>query len=199
MLADDTGLLVNEIVDTVPRENLVKRLILHQGYLYVLQYLSSSDTSLGIRLQRYNATNLNLEFSESYTRYGSHQAMDMEILPDGRVAITFYETIPTCTGCTGLVVLDSAGCVPDWCVTNIKEIEAEKVTVYPNPFTTILSIANTSPVNATLLDFMGRPVLEWKNVLNETLQITTNIAEGIYFMQLNGIESRQTIKLIHTH
>jgi hypothetical protein len=203
LLADDTAEFVYEVIDTIPRGNFVRRLIFSHQSIFSLQSGSIYDTvnqwsSSILRLNKYNSTDLSLEFSKNFSGYGSHGAEDMEILDDGRVAIAFFETNATCNGCTGLLVIDSTYCVPEWCNTDIEEVYTQPTVVFPNPFIHFFTYSGIEKADVTVCDFLGRVIFSKKDVYpNQWIEVE-NISDGIYFLELANGNIKYQHKIIRT-
>ena len=203
IITDDTGRLISYFIDTITNPNLYWRIKAKGNYAYLLESSSefhTSDTSADFRIQRYSSVTGSIDFSKSYTLLGSQgYPYDMEVLSNGSMAISFYEQDSVCPGCTGFVVLDSTGCVPDWCATFIKEVETGNISVFPNPFYQSFTISGFYQADVILLDFMGNIVFSRKNVNNDTFYFSNQLPSGIYFLQIKQESKLHTFKLIHVN
>lgn len=201
---DDTGGVIDQFMDTLAYENFIVKLKRRENTIFMLEYASSglnNDTSINIRLLKYDVTSHQVFFVKTFGLMGLQQPKDMEVLDNGYVAITFFESDTTCQGCTGLVVLDSTGCVYEWCYTGIEELGAPEILAYPNPFAKSISVKGIQDANATItvFNFNGTVVYRQKHVIPDAPLQLPDLLEGVYFMQIEDGTSRKTIKLICLH
>lgn len=202
IIADDTGTLKSYLIDTLLNENFYSVVRSWNHYAYLLQNssdFSSPDSSMDLKLQRYNTTSGEMDICRTYKLIGWQKSpLDMRILPDGRIGISFYEVDSIHIGSTGLVVLDSMGCVPDWCATVIREVENEnKITVFPNPFTQFFTIVGAVDAEIDLFDCMGHLVVSKMKVNNENIFINQDIPVGLYLLRIRQANQLHIVKLIH--
>ena len=82
-------------------------------------------------------------------------------------------------------------------VLNIDETEVSQFTIYPNPVAEILNIKTTLKYyNASLYTIQGQ-LIETKENLNATQQFDySNVASGLYILQLTSGDTTETIKVI---
>lgn len=60
-----------------------------------------------------------------------------------------------------------------------------KVTIYPNPATTLVNIESDNSFEYTLFDLTGRPLRQAKADGNKATIITDNLAQGMYYLRIN--------------
>ncbi len=203
-ILNDTGLLLNILIDTIANENEYIKIKTWNDYVYMLEYTNefypSPDTSEDIKLSRYSISANKIDFSKSYTLLGAQGLpYDMEVLANGSIAIMFTESDSIHSTCAALVVLDSLGCVPSWCATLIREINIENISVFPNPFSQSFSITGIHDADIILFDFLGRQVINSRNVNDNTFYFPDALADGIYFLRIKQGDSIKTAKLFHVN
>ncbi|GAB5415932.1 MAG: hypothetical protein Crog4KO_07130 [Crocinitomicaceae bacterium] len=85
-------------------------------------------------------------------------------------------------------------------VSNVNEIPFNDVTVYPNPFTSEINIiwnSNYSDVTATLIEpATGRIVMQEALGENNKLTLSSNLAKGVYMLQLTSKEQLVATKRV---
>lgn len=200
-ITDDTGNIVYEYLDTIKRGNFYCKAKSFGNYVYLIQTVNefySSDTGTDFKLQRYSTLSGQIDFSKSYTLLGSQSyPLDMEILSNGNIAISYYAQDSLCPGCTGLVVLDSTGCVPEWCATFIREIESNpSIHIYPNPFNQFIQVSGIDYAQLRLLDYMGRELMLRTNITSNTKIDLPPLPNGIYLVELKKGEMKWTEKMV---
>ncbi len=68
--------------------------------------------------------------------------------------------------------------------TDINEIAEGEVSVYPNPATTVLNVANAEGAQVSVFDMNGRVVASIENAnANETINVA-NLAKGMYIVRI---------------
>jgi len=79
---------------------------------------------------------------------------------------------------------------------SLKIIKNEEVVIYPNPVVSTITIKGAGSKLIRVYDINGKVVMV-QNILNdiENLDLST-LSKGIYYAQINGIESTSVIKLI---
>ncbi len=202
--ADDTGGIIDQFMDTLAYENFIVKLKRRGNTIFMLEYASSgpnNDTSINIRLLKYDIADHQVFFVKTFSLVGWQQPKDMEVLDNGSVAITFFASDTTCQGCTGLVVLDSTGCFYEWCYTGIEQVDAPEILAYPNPFTNVIRLKGIQDGNATVTVFnsSGGVVYSQKHIIPDTPLQLPDLFEGVYFMQIEEGAVRKIIKLIRLH
>lgn len=198
-IADDTGAIAYEFTDTLIYENFFVKLKRVGSTVYLLAYASpgkNSDTSIDIRLLKYDIALQTMNFSKTFGLVGWQQPKDIEIFDDGRVAITFYESDSLCLGCTGLVVLDSLGCVFEWCYTGIEDESTSALRIYPNPFSDFLEVRFTGTADVALYNVFGRQMYTDKNVDGYKKIATTELPNGIYYLEVSTHHASHVTKLV---
>ncbi len=82
-------------------------------------------------------------------------------------------------------------------ILNIDDTEVSQFTIYPNPVAEILNIKTTlTNYNASLYTIQGQ-LIETKANLNATQQFDySNVASGLYILQLTSGDTTETIKVI---
>jgi Secretion system C-terminal sorting domain len=85
-------------------------------------------------------------------------------------------------------------------VTSTIDLAQQQVAVWPNPFTNTIHIQNPKNLitECTMLDIIGRAVTITRTLLNNELVISTatNMANGVYFLQIKENQQLHTIKVI---
>jgi len=84
--------------------------------------------------------------------------------------------------------------------TGINEISAKDFSVYPNPFTDIITIKNSSiaqNINVEILNIVGQVVFkeQMNNLVNTNID-TKSLAKGVYFIRFISSEGIATKKLV---
>lgn len=92
-----------------------------------------------------------------------------------------------------------SGIVP----VEVATVQSEQVTVFPNPAASgyfnlnVGSDWNVSSVNVSVLNAVGRRVMEWNQDVTATRQVmTTDLAAGIYLVRVEGGKRTSTKRLI---
>lgn len=203
-LLNDTGKLLNIFIDTIPKSNLYWKVKADHNYAYLIESTSRyypSDTAEDIKLLRYSINTQKFDLSRSYTLLGSQEGpYDMEILADGSIAILFTESDSLHFTCAGLVLLDSTGCVPDWCATYIKETDPKlELSVFPNPFHSSFMIRGAHRAQITIFNLMGNVIAKKSVTDNEPIYLSQENPPGIYFVQVTTPDNTVlTAKLIYS-
>lgn len=84
--------------------------------------------------------------------------------------------------------------------TGINEINAKDFSVYPNPFTDLITIKNSSiaqNINVEIVNMVGQVVYkeQMNNLINATIN-TKSLAKGVYFIRFISNEGIATKKLV---
>lgn len=102
--------------------------------------------------------------------------------PDGIVALTDYAGADRIQGASiDIGALESAFNTP------IRELNALKINVYPNPFASILELSNTNDIEQIrLLDSSGKYIQSFP--IENTLRVNSELAAGVYYLEvvING-------------
>ncbi len=158
LIVNDTGLvLTTQIVDTALHQETFfwrikskdNSIVLLESYFHGI----TNDSFTDIKILKYSLTADSFYFEKLFGQFNYQNPRDMELLPNGSIAVTFHEfgDSSTCFHCTGLLVVDSTGCNPDLCTTSISEVAKPKLlTVFPNPCSNVLNIR--SPEGELLQD-----------------------------------------------
>lgn len=91
-----------------------------------------------------------------------------------------------------------SGIVP----VEVSTTQAGKVSIFPNPATGNFNVSagagwNVETVSVTVLNTVGRRVMEWKQDVNATRNVmTTDLAAGIYLIRVEGGDRSTTQRLI---
>lgn len=87
----------------------------------------------------------------------------------------------------------------DGYMVNTFELYNNGISIYPNPITDLLTLelSEFSEINQlSILDVSGQLVYSNKDINNSVVNIDTkNWSRGIYFVKLNGLETRKVVKL----
>jgi len=77
----------------------------------------------------------------------------------------------------------------------VTAIQANTITIYPNPTTTALTVTNTQPItNITITNLVGQ-MLSTHNYNTEQVQVNVaDLPAGVYFIKINSTEVRKFVK-----
>jgi len=211
IIVNDTGKVLTAAIDSFPSANWAIKVVNDLHNVYVLQDARKSVTYNNItyiqqliRIVKYNSSDLSIVYEQvlPIDTIQSCTSRDMEILDDGKLVVTFYLSSSDCPGCTGLVLLDSTGCVEEWCVTDVPRIESNLIiSVSPNPFEEYINFKiednQYSRIDLQLTDIEGRVIYE-SNITTyvETRIATSEMKPGMYFLTLLAEDKKWVKKVI---
>jgi len=203
-IVSKNGQLVNSHIDDIIYENVFVR-IKSEGMIATTIGFSNenkaNDTSQDIRVLRYSRLTDSIDFRKTINMLGSQSTpYDLELLPNGNVAISFYEQSLACIACTGLMVLDSTACAPELCnVTGAPNSPKISMNVYPNPFYREVFIESDMPAEYWFYNTLGVLLKQGKTNFSSVVLFDENLLEGLYFMVIKVGDNTYTHKLIHNH
>lgn len=201
-ILSDSGEVLFEFIDSLAYDNYFTSIRANDEFVYLVESNSrgpSNDSFNDINILKFSAQTNEAVFVKTFGLPGTQDPVDAQLLSENRLAITFFESSLSCLGCTGLVLLDSTGCVIEWCYTSVPEVNPKQpfTTVYPNPFTDYIVVAGNEKSKVAFFDNYGRRILEQTIDYGNQLISFGYLPDGIYFLQVNGIESK-TFKLIRS-
>jgi len=172
----------------------------HKNYVVLLQHYShksGSDSATDFKLIKYDFINDKIIFEQRYLLTGSQEPKDLEILPNGNIAVLFDYLWNDCPQCVGLVVMDSTGYVAEWYPTSLNDITINPdIQVYPNPFERFIRISGLSEADLTMFDYIGREVFSAKSIdANNQIEIP-KLPAGLYFLEIKKGALKWTKKLM---
>lgn len=196
-ILSDTGSILHQHVDSFPNANFPTGLSVVQNNAHLLQYYynSNPDTTVGMAYFRYNTTTGQVIFSKNFGLLGEQNPKAIKAFPNGIVAILFHESDSICHSCTGLVLVDSTGCVTEWCYTSMPNIAAPAFKVYPNPYSGRFKIEGIKSADVILSDLSGRVLWQQSAVSEQTALTPPPLPAGGYLLYINSNNQQSAIKL----
>ena len=211
ILVNDTGKVLSVVTDSFPGFNSIVKVLSDSHYIYTLQkgYVSFVQGNITyspelIRIIKYNKNDLSVQSEKIFPidTFPSSRGEDMVLLDGGKLAIVFYLSSIDCPGCTGLVLLDSTGCVEEWCITDVPKIESSLIiSVSPNPFEKYINVKiednQYSKIDLQLTDIEGRII--YQSEITTYLEKRIDASElkpGMYFLTLLAEDKKWIKKVI---
>ncbi len=209
LIVNDTGLvLTTRKVDiTMQYERYFLRVKSEDNTIVLLEHYyngPANDSFVDIKIWKYSLAADSFYYEKLFGQPNYQNPSDMQLLPDGGIAVTFHEfgDSSTCFHCTGLLVVDSTGCNPDLCATSISEVATPKLlSVYPNPFMDVVTIRSPEGEllrQITIMDITGS--LVWhQNLTNpvSTYAISLpSLAAGVFFITAKSNQNYYYAKII---
>lgn len=186
-VANDTGKIITSFVDSsgYRDENFIA-LKMYENYAVLLQqysHKSGSDSAVDFKLSKYDFINDEIIFEQRYLLTGFQEPKDLEILPNGNIAVLYDYLWDDCPQCVGLVVMDSTGYVQEWYPNSIDDIAlAPAIQVYPNPAKDYFTIEAEQSGTFQLYNSLGQLVLT--KAINQGSYATLDVSgfsSGVYF------------------
>jgi len=120
----------------------------------------------------------------------------------GRIGVSPTDTT---TPTTYVVAMDLCGTVTYdtvvvsvWSITGTKSIHAlEAVSIYPNPASNELNIANAAGCKVSMFNIVGEKVLEDQITSNKQIENISGLVNGVYLVQfMNGSGEKKNMRLL---
>lgn len=202
-ITDDTGHLISSYVDSTGyKDECIFSAKLLGNHIYLLEAFNHgqvpNDSSVDFKIIVYDFMNDSILFKKYFPQIGYQFPKDLEVLPNGNMAVLYEYTWDDCPQCIGLAVLDSNACAPEWCTTSVLQPESTRnILVYPNPFYQYFQLSGIENADVRLFDYTGNVVFTKNDVGNNKRIEVPELPTGLYFIETKKGDIQWTKKLMH--